>query len=258
MRCIAFLVALCALLLVAPAGGQESGRLSKSELYWLGPYFAGLRLTDTWYQSFAYGECEFPEGEGGCTPQVQVLNTTSCARNPIGTGSLGEAFLVRGGGLAVGNEIEPGFLDVGTGRQTVSVRVSEPELLGAVLREVHPRSETGPEPLAPPVYPLPVLRELKRVTVAEERFDGVAAIANATELSSDEVRMRLRIAELLGPDTLAGVPAPTMSVATVEHLRALASGVQTHNLAHTAERHKMSVAALRKKIRRVRGLAGDC
>ena len=65
---IAFLVALCALLLAAPAGGQESGRLSKSEMYWLGPYFAGLRLTDTSYQTFAYGECEPPEGEGGCVP----------------------------------------------------------------------------------------------------------------------------------------------------------------------------------------------
>ncbi len=254
--CIAFLVALCALALAAPAGGQEE-RLSNSELYWLGPYFAGLHLTETWYQSFAYGECVFPEGEGGCTPPVQVQNMTSCARNPIGTGGLGEVFLVRGGGLAVGDPIEPGAIDVGTGRQTVSVR-AEPEVLGAVLRELHRRSEAGPEPLAPPVYPLPVLRELKRVTVAEGRFDGVTAIAKATELHPDEVRLRLRVAELLGPDALAGVPAPTMSVATVKRLSALAFGVQTHNLAHTAERHKMSIATLRKKIRRVRGLAGDC
>ncbi len=266
---IAFLAALCALLLAAPAGGQESDRLSKSELYWLGPYFAGLRLTETWYQSFAYGECEFPEGEGGCTPPVQVLNATSCVVNPLRVGApMGKVFLVRGGGLAVAGEVETGVVetgvvetgvvDVGTGRQTVSVRVTEPEVLGAVLREVHRRSEAGSEPLAPPVYPLPVLRELKRVTVAQERFDGVAAIAEATELHPDEVELRLRIAELLGPDALAGVPAPTMSVATVEHLRSLASGVQTHNLAHTAERHKMSVAVLRKQIRRVRGLAGSC
>ena len=259
MRCIAFLVALCALLLVAPASGQESGRLSKSELYWLGPYFAGQRLTDTWYQSFAYGECEFPEGEGGCTPLVQVQNATSCVVNPLRVGApMGKVFLVRGGGLAVAGEVETGVVDVGTGRQTVSVRVTELEILGAVLRDVHRRSEASPEPFSPPVYPLPVLRELKRVTVAEARFDGVAAIAEATELHPDEVELRLRIAELLGPDALAGVPAPTMSVATVEHLRNLASGVQAHNLAHTAERHKMSIATLRKQIRRVRGLAGDC
>lgn len=254
---IAFLVALCALVLAAPAGGQESGRLNKSEMYWLGPYFAGLRLTDTRYQMFTYGECEFPEGEGGCLPPVRVGNATSCTRNPIGANGLArEVFLVRGGGLAVA--YAPGAVDVGTGRQTVSVRVTEPEVLGAALREVRRRSEAGPEPFAPPVYPLPVLRELKRVTVAEERFDGIAAIAKATELRPDDVRMRLRIAELLGPDALTGVPAPTMSIATVERLRQLAFGVQTHNLAHTAERHGMSVAALRKKIRRVRGLAGGC
>jgi hypothetical protein len=255
--CIVFLVALCALVLAAPASGQESGRLSKSEMYWLGPYFAGLRLTDTRYQMFAYGECDFPEGEGGCSPPVQVQNATSCTRNPIAVDSLArKMFLVRGGGLAV--EYAPGAVDLGTGRQTASLRVSEPEVLGAALREVRRRSEAGPEPLAPPVYPLPVLRELKRVTVAEERLDGVAAIAKATELPPDEVELRLRIAELLGPDVLAGVPAPTLSVDTVERWRQLAFGVQTHNLAHTAERHKMSVASLRKKIRQVRGLAGGC
>jgi len=262
---IAFLVAFCALLLAAPASGQENGELSASETYWLGPYFAGMRLTDSRYQSFSYGECEFPEGEGGfpegeggCTSPVQIQNETSCAQNPIKADGLGEVFLVRGGGLAVWDEIEPGVVEVGTGRQTVSVRVTESEILGAVLREVRRRSEVGPEPLAPPVYPLPVLRELKRVTVAEERFGGIAAIAKATELHPDTVKMRLRIAELLGPDALANVPAPTISTATVERWRELAFGVQTHNLAHTAERHKMSVASLRKKIRQVRGLAGDC
>jgi hypothetical protein len=254
---LAFLVALCALALAAPTAGQGDGRLSGSEMYWLGPYFAGLRLTDTRYQTFAYGECEPPEGEGGCQAPVRVGNATSCTNNPISANGLAqEVFLVRGGGLAV--EYGPGAVDVGTGRQTVSVRTSEPEILGAALREVRRRSEAAPAPFAPPVYPLPVLRELKRVTVAAERFDGIAAIAEATELRADEVQTRLRIAALLGPDALAGVPAPTMSVATVERLRQLAFGVQTHNLAHTAERHKMSVAELRKKIRRVRGLAGDC
>jgi hypothetical protein len=253
------LVALCALALAAPAGGQESGggRLSKSEMYWLGPYFAGLRVTGTSYQSFTYGECEPPEGEGGCQLPVRVGNATSCTRNPIGSnGLVRDVFLVRGGGLGVA--YAPGAVDVGTGRQTMSVRASEPEVLGAALREVRRQSEAGPEPLAPPVYPLPVLRELKRVTVAAERLDGVAAIAKATELPEGEVELRLRIAELLGPDALADVPAPTISIDTVERWRQLAFGVQTHNLAHTAERHKMSVASLRKKIRQVRGLAGGC
>ena len=255
---IAFLLALGALLLAAPASGQESGRLDKSELFWLGPYFGGLELTDTRYQTFEYGQCEFPEGEGGCTAPIRVANATSCTRNPIseGGGLEREVFLVRGGGLAV--EYESGAIDLGTGRQTLSLRAHEPEVLGAMLREARRRSEAVPGPLAPPVYPLPVLRELVRVTDAAQRFEGVEAIAAATELQPEDVEMRLRIAELLGPDVLAGVPAPTMSVATVDRLRELAFGVQTHNLAHTAERHKMSVATLRKKLARVRGLAGAC
>ena len=194
-RWIALLVALCALVLAAPAGAQAGGRLNGSELYWLGPYFGGLRLTDTSYQAFVYGECEPPAGEGGCSPPVQVGNATSCTRNPIAVGGLvRDVFLVRGGGLAVA--YAPGAVDVGTGRQTLSLRASEPEVLGAALREVRRRSEPGPEPFAPPVYPLPVLRELKRVTVAAERFDGVAAIAAATGLRPDEVKVRSRIAEL--------------------------------------------------------------
>jgi len=254
--CIVFLTALCTLVLAAPASGQESGRLSKSEMYWLGPYFAGLRLTDTRYQMFAYGECDFPEGEGGCSLPIRVQNATSCTRNPIAVDSLArKMFLVRGG-LAV--EYAPGAVDVSSGRQTVSVRATEPEVLGAALRELRRRSEASAEPFAPPVFPVPVLRELKRVTVAEKRFDGVTAIAKATKLRPDVVRMRLRIAELLGADALAGVPVPTISVATVERWRELAFGVQTHNLAHTAERHKMSVASLRKKIRQVRGLGAEC
>lgn len=254
---IAFLVALGALLLAAPAGGQGSGRIDGSEMYWLGPYFAGLRVTDTGYQSFAYGECEPPEGEGGCPPPVRVGNATSCTRNPLAAGGLvREAFLVRGGGLAVA--YGSGAVDVSTGRQTVTVRASEPEVLGAALRDLRRRSEAAPQPFAPPVFPLPVLRELKRVTVPAERLGEVAAIAKATELLPDEVRARLRIAELLGPDALAGVPAPTLSIDTVERWRQLAFGVQTHDLAHTAERHKMSVASLRKKLRQVRGLAGSC
>lgn len=255
---IAFLVALCALALAAPAGGsQGSGRIDESEMYWLGPYFAGLRFTERWYQTFEYGECKPPEGEGGCYLPARVGNATSCTRNPVGSnGVVRDVYLVRGGGLGV--EYAPGAVDVGTGRQTISVRVSEPELLGAALREVRRRSEAGPEPLAPPVYPLPVLRELKRVTVVAEQGKGVAAIARETGLHPETVEVRLRIAEVLGPDALADVPPPRISVDTVEHWRQLAFGVQTHNLRHAAERHKMSVAELRRKIRQVRGLAGGC
>jgi hypothetical protein len=103
-----------------------------------------------------------------------------------------------------------------------------------------------------------VLRELKRVTAAADRHHGVEAVARATELSPDEVRLRLRIADLLGPEALAGVPVPTMSTATVERLRQLAFSADELGVAYTAREHGLTKAELRTKIRRVRGLTGYC
>lgn len=258
-RWIALLVALGALALTPSAGGQRDEGLKSAEMYWLGPYFAGLELngprepTDL---TFSYGDCELPEGEGGCSVPVQVQNATSCARNPIGLDSIPyKVFLVRGGGLAAAYEST--WIDIGTGDKTVTVFANEDEIVGAALREIRPRSDSAPQPLAPPVYPMPVLRELKRVTAAEARLHEAGAIAGATGLTPTEVRVRLRIAKLLGPDALAGVPVPTMSTATVERLRQLAFRAQ-FDLRGTAKEYGMSVASLRKKVRRVRGLTGKC
>ena len=254
------MVALCTLLLTASAGGQVGGgNQGPGELYWLGPYFAGMRITgtpDETGSTFVYGDCELPEGEGGCSPPAQVQNASSCARNPIGLDRIPQrVFPLRGGGLAA--EYESTAVDVGTGQQTVTVFTNEFELVGAALREIRPQSHPAPQPLAPPVYPLPVLRELKRVTAVADRLGGTKAIARATDLPPAEVRLRLRVAELLGPDALAGVPAPTMSTTTVERLRQLAFRAQ-HNPARAARQRGMSKASLLAKIRRVRGLTGDC
>ncbi len=254
---IAFLAALLAVLLVSSAGGRGGGEPASGDPYWLGPYFAGMRVTGE--ESYTgttilYGDCELPEGEGGCSLPAQVQTTTSCARNPIAIDKLPyRVYPLRGGGLAVAYEATA--VDVGTGNRTVTVYTNELELMSAALREVRRRSEPSPQPLPPPVYPMTVLRELKRVTAAANRLHGVKAIARATELSPDEVRVRLRIADLLGPKALAGVPAPKMSTATVERLRQLAFAADELGLAETARKHHLTKAELRAKIRRVRGLA---
>jgi hypothetical protein len=255
-RWIALFVALCALLLVPAAGGRVP---APAESWWLGPYFGGMRLTDPpegpWDKSYSYGDCELPEGEGGCSLPAQVQTATTCSRNPIGLDRLPyEVFLLRGGGLAA--VYEATAVDVGTGGETVTVYTNEPELVGAALSRIHSRSQAGPEPLAPPVYPMPVLRELKRVTVFEGRL-SIGAIARKTGLYPEEVQLRLRIARLLGPDALAGVPVPTMSVDTVEDLRQLSFNAE-YDPVRTAREHGITVAQLRKKVRRVRGLAGFC
>jgi hypothetical protein len=257
---VALLVALCALLLATSMGGQVGAASNgPGEPWWLGPYFAGMRVTDTLEgpddSVVIYGECELPEGEGGCSPPAQVHTSTSCARNPIALDVLpSRVYLLRGGGLAADYG---SMVDVGSDRQTVTL-FGDYELFGAALERVRPRSQPAPQPLAPPVYPLPVLRELVRVTAVEDRYDSARALAEAVKLTPDEVRLRLRIAELLGPEALAGVRPPTMSIKTVERLRQLGFLVDEEPV-RTARELGTSVASLKKKLRRIRGLApGTC
>jgi hypothetical protein len=256
-----FFAALLGLLLASSASGRGGdGTGASKDPFWFGPYFAGMQVTGEQRfrgASISYGDCELPEGEGGCSLPASVQTSTSCDRNPIAIDRLPErVFLLRGGGLAA--QYEPTAVDVGTGDRTATVYTNELELMSAALREVRRHSQPTPQPLPPPIYPPVVLGELKRVTAAARRLDGAKAIAKATGLSPSEVKVRLRIADLLGPQALAGVPVPKMSTATVERLRQLAFAADELGLAETARKHHLSQVALRAKIHRVRGLVGDC
>ena len=253
------LVVSLALLLAVPAGARaDGGRLDLADGYWLGPYFAGLRLTHTDSfngTTFSYGDCEFPKGEGGCSVPVNVITATSCDRNPLAIDRLpSRVFAVRGGGIAV--EYERSAIDVTTGGETATLYVDF-ELMTAALRDFRRRTEPAPVPLAPPSYPLAALRELKRVTVAKQRFGGIEAIARAIHLPPAEVQVRLQIAEQLPPETLAGVKPPTLSIAQIERLRQLAFRTQG-NPSRAARIRGITKAALLRKIAPVRGLTGEC
>lgn len=253
------MVGLCAVWFGAFVAEAEGAVSDPTDLYWLGPYFGGMRINatpeDTRFATYVYGDCELPEGEGGCSPPVQIQNWSACTRNPLRLDVIPyQVFPLRGGGIAT--VYEASRVEVGTGDRTVTVFAYR-ELIGAALREIYLRSQPGPEPLAPPKYPMPVLRELKRVTVPADHGAGIKAIARKTEVPPGEVRLRLRIAELLGPEALADVPPPTMSAATVEWLSKLAHRT-IYKPVRTARRQGISVAALKRKISRVRGLAGAC
>jgi hypothetical protein len=240
------------------ASGQSADqKRAAADPYWLGPYFAGLRVSEESeapVPEVIYGGCQLPEGEGGCSFPARIETSTTCALNPIARETpFAPVSLVRGGGLRT----EDHWVYVGTGNRTFTVDTLEPELMSAALREARRRSQPVPEPLPPPVYPTAVLRELKRVTAAAEHLGGIKAIARKTELRPDQVRYRLRVAELLGPEALAGVPAPTMSTARVKRLVQLAGLVRVYPR-RTAEKNGTTVAKLRKLVSRVRGLTGFC
>jgi hypothetical protein len=255
-RIVLFAV-LGAMLFAASASGQSAdAKRASVDPYWLGSFFAGLPVSEEHeapVPEFTYGEC-IPEGEGACPWPARVETSTTCAVNPIAHETpFAPVSLLRGGGLMT--EDERAY--VSTGDRTFTVETGEPKLRSAALREARRRSQPAPEPLPPPVYPITVLRELKRVTAAAERLRGVKAIARETELSPEQVRYRLRVAELLGPEALAGVPAPTMSTARVKRLIQLAILVRLYPT-RTAEKNEMTVAELRKLVSRVRGLTGLC
>jgi len=257
---IVLLAVLGAMLFGASASGQDADQKRASvDPYWLGPYFAGLQVSeeDITRSEIIYGDCKLPEGEGGCSWPAVIKTSTTCALNPIADEtSSSPVSLLRGGGLMTQDD-ELGQVYVGTGDRTFTVETREPELMSAALREARRRSQPAPEPLPPPAYPITALRELKRVTAAAERLRGVKAIARENELRPDQVRYRLRVAELLGPEALAGVPVPTMSTARVKRLVQLAILVRLYPT-RTAEKNGMTVAELRKLVSRVRGLTGFC
>jgi len=256
----AALIGLSAILLAASVAGPAGAAVSNpTDLYWLGPYFAGMRLTSTpeehRYSTFVYGDCELPEGEGGCSPPVQIQNWSACARNPLRISFPPyQVFPLRGGGIV--SVYEGSRAEVATGDRNVVV-FAQPELIGASLLRLQLQSQPGPETLAPPEYPLPVLRELKRVTVPAARGLDVAVIAKKTELPAEDVRLRLRLADLLGPEALAHVPVPTLTTREVKWLGKLAHRA-IYKPALTARRQGITVAQLKKRISQVRGLAGEC
>jgi len=257
---IVSLAVLLLLLLAGTAVGRGGdGSQAAKDPYWLGKYFAGMGIAEGSEDggSISYGDCELPEGEGGCSLPAQVQTSTTCGRNPIAIDRLPErVWKLRGGGLAVA--YEPTGVDVGTGNRTVTVYTNELQLMSAALREVRRHSQPTPRPLPPPVYPKTVLEELKRVTAAAEQVQGVKAIAKATELTPGDVRLRLTVAELLGPEALAGVPVPKTSTAKIEDLRQLAFKAHELGFGRTARDEGITVAKLKAEIARVRGLVGDC
>ena len=170
---------LCAMLFTTSASGTTADQKRAAvDPYWLGPYFAGLPVSEERkfpVAEFAYGDLDCPEGEGACSMPARIETSTTCAVNPIAHETpWNPVSLLRGGGLMTA---DGELVYVGTGDRTFTVETGEPELRSAALREVRRRSQPAPEPLPPPVYPLNVLRELKRVTAAAERLRGVKAIA---------------------------------------------------------------------------------
>jgi hypothetical protein len=238
--------------------GERAPRFeSVGRPYWLGASYRGLPLTATTLRSYIYGDCEAGD-DSGCAPPYEVQHSTTCERNPLSLDVLPRrVFRVRGGGIAA-TQPEDG-VDLSTGRYTVTVFANSDALAVQAVHALRRRSESRPaRRLAAPVYPPAVMQELKRVVVARERLRTVEAISRRTGLSRAAVRVRLRIAGLLGTRALRGVSPPTRPWRVVARERKAALFAEADGIAEAARRFGVSRAELRAMIRHVRGLAGRC
>ena len=250
--CLLAAVVGCTLLVPAPAAAAPAD-------FWLGPSFEGLPLdVDTRGGFYDYGPCDPPPGsDGGCASALQVQNSTACERNPVAIDiAPNRIFRVRGGAIAALYSRDR--VDVTTGRQAVAVFSLDRRAIRAV-RALRRRSEPAPPRRLPrPVFPRAVREELVRVIVARRRYPTVRSIVRATGVPAWRVRVRLRIARLVGRGALRGVRPPARSWRAVQRDRQAALQANEFGERRTAREFRVTRRELRRMIRRVRGLAGRC
>jgi hypothetical protein len=242
------------------SGGAEdetdAGPSAKGGPYRLGGSYRGHPLEATLPDTYVYGTCE-AESDSGCSPPYQVQHHASCARNPL---SLDVApwrvYRMRRGAIAAAYA---DMIDVGIARHTITVFAPTIGAAARAGRHLRRRSQSAPPPRLPaPVYPTPVLQELKRVVVARERLGSRRQVARETGLHPWQVRTRLRMASLLGRGALAGVEQPGRPWPVVRRERQIALNAIALGRRRAARQAGVSLAELRRMARRVRGLSGRC
>jgi len=222
--------------------------------FWLGPSFAGLPLVaQTEQGTLVYGSCE-ARADQGCSPPLQLQDRTTCERNAVALDVVPRRiYRLRRGGIAA--EYGRGSIDVGTGHTTATVFADSDRLARRAGKALRRRGEARPRPLSAPIYPLPVLGELKRVLVASDSPRSTEEIGRALGMGPGVVRTRMRLARLLPAGVLRDVPVPKRSWAQVQHDRQIAFAAQT---GQAQERFGLTRAQVLRAVRRVRGLTGVC
>lgn len=224
--------------------------------FWLGPSFAGHDLTaHTESNVFVYGTCEIPEGaDGGCSPPLQLQDRTTCERNVIALDVVPRRlYRLRGQGIAA--DYGEASIDVGSGHTTTTVFANSDRFARRATRAMRRRGQRRPRPLSAPVYPIAVLKELKRVVVATHTPRSAEEVAAALGMGPGALRARVRLARLLPSGTLRDVPFPKRSWAQVQHDRQIAFAAQVHQ---AQQRYGLTRDQVRRAVRRARGLAGTC
>jgi hypothetical protein len=97
---------------------------------------------------FVYGTCDdFPEGEGGCYPPMQIHNYSVCVRHPDFAYAR-RTFKIRG--VKVAEDAE-GRMEFSTGTTTITIGARERAVAIATIRSLRSVHQTRPGRLPPPI-----------------------------------------------------------------------------------------------------------
>jgi hypothetical protein len=197
---------------------RDAQKSATQPLYWAGETAAGLPLTGitraAGVVTFGYGDCNLPEGEGGCPVPVSVQTASICnvkalfldVRPTAGRRVRGITARVRG----------PGTIDLATGTSNITVRADRPARLERVLAALRPVEGGGARGELPqPRYPLSYIEQLRRARDAFVQTGSVRGARDKLGISQRAIRFRLRLADKLGKARLrrpanefAGQPCP--------------------------------------------------
>jgi hypothetical protein len=214
--------------------------------FWLGQSFAGhplVSITDD--GTYVYGNSP---------SQLSVQHRTTCERNAVALDVVPRRiYRLRGHGIAA--VYQRGTIDVAGGHATITVFAPGDDLAGRAALALRRRGQPRPRALPAPVYPIAVLKELKRVVAASRTGESLQEMGRYLGIGPGVVRARLRVARLLPAGTLAHVPVPRRRWARVQHDRQIAFAAQ---VGEAQRQFGLTRAQVRAAVKRVRGLTGSC
>ena len=141
-----------------PPSLSDAEEFDAYAIYYAGDEVDGLPLEEVIGPNgfnFVYGECELPEGEGGCSPPLQIQNFSTCDRWAGMFHHGGRHLFDLRGAKATGGGGAPeiGPLEIFTGRTTVVIGVNERSTAKSAARQLRDVKATGRSSHLPPPAP---------------------------------------------------------------------------------------------------------
>lgn len=159
----------CGCALAGPPSLSKVEAFNGFDVYYAGQEVAGLQFEDFWGVepkgdpqsagwTFVYGDCEQPQGEGGCSPPLEIQVGSTCHRWFSGLGprkrTKRNLYDFRGAKATGGGgpyELSP--MEIFTGRTTVVIWGNEKNVIKSAARQLREVGQKQPSLHLPPPVP---------------------------------------------------------------------------------------------------------